>query len=57
MRMAIECESQLFEKMPDLEVMVQMIQDFDQPDVVLERGLFTVFRQMQIEEDIENEDA
>ena len=38
--------------MPDLEDVIDMIMKFNQPDVVLEKGLFTVFRQAQLEEDV-----
>ena len=43
--------------MPDLEDVIDMIMKFNQPDVVLEKGLFTVFRQAQLEEDVAEAEA
>lgn len=42
-KLAKECESHIYEQMPDLEEMVSMLQEFNKPDVVMEEGLFNVF--------------
>ena len=33
--------------------MIQMIQKYNTPEVIVDQGLFTVFRQMQLEDQVE----
>lgn len=53
-KLAKQCESDIYKQMPDLEQMVSMLQTFDQPEVVMKEGLFTVFRQMELEDAMEH---
>ena len=40
------CEGELFQNLPDLEEMITLVHEYNQPEVVMEKGLFTVFRQV-----------
>ena len=50
--MAKQCENEIFGQLPDLKEMIAMIQRYNTPEVIIDQGLFTVFRQMSLEEQV-----
>ena len=52
-QIAKKYESKLYDNLPDLEEIMNMITKFDQPEVVVEKGIFEVFRIMSLEDDLD----
>ena len=52
-QLASDCERELYKHLPDLQEVIDLVLSYNEPEVVMEKGLFTVFRQMQMEDEVE----